>query len=65
MVSSQLKFGQAAEAGNYSVALKTDGSVMSWGSNGSGQLGIGSTTEQHTRSRSKVSPASPRWPRAT
>ncbi len=30
--------------GYYSIALKADGSLVTWGSNGSGQLGIGNNT---------------------
>ena len=37
----------AISAGGYhSIALKTDGSMWSWGMNGSGQLGIGTTTSK-------------------
>jgi alpha-tubulin suppressor-like RCC1 family protein len=33
---------------NYSLALQTDGSVLAWGANASGQLGDGTTMERHT-----------------
>ncbi|HXA59498.1 MAG TPA: hypothetical protein VNW94_10085 [Streptosporangiaceae bacterium] len=32
----------------HGVALRTDGTVVAWGFNGSGQLGDGTTTEHHT-----------------
>lgn len=39
----------AVSAGEYhSLALKSDGSVVAWGSNSWGQLGDGSTTDRHT-----------------
>ncbi len=39
----------AVEAGsNYSLALKSDGTVWAWGSNGSGQLGDGTTLSRLT-----------------
>ncbi|WP_428564642.1 MAG: hypothetical protein ACP59X_02605 [Solidesulfovibrio sp. DCME] len=35
-------------AGSHALALKNDGTVWAWGSNGSGQLGNGTTTRQLT-----------------
>ena len=35
--------GKLAAGGSHSVALKSEGTVWTWGSNASGQLGIGST----------------------
>src|SRR5712692_4416133 len=32
----------------HSLALKSDGTVLAWGNNGSGELGNGTTTDQHT-----------------
>lgn len=40
-----------AAGGTFSLALKDDGGVLAWGSNESGQLGNGSTTESLTPSR--------------
>ena len=37
-----------AGGSHYSLALKEDGTVWAWGSNTSGQLGDGTTTESHT-----------------
>ena len=37
-----------AAGGNDSLALKSDGTVVAWGSNSNGQLGDGTTTERHT-----------------
>jgi alpha-tubulin suppressor-like RCC1 family protein len=37
-----------AGGGNHTIALKTDGSLWSWGSNGSGRLGVNDTTFRST-----------------
>ena len=39
---------QVAAGVNYSLALKSDGSVWTWGYNSSGQLGNGTTTDSHS-----------------
>lgn len=48
----------AISAGSrYSLALKADGTVWSWGRNDNGQLGDGTTTDQHTPIKAKVTRA--------
>ncbi len=37
-----------AGGGNHTIALKTDGTLWSWGSNTSGQLGVNDTTRRST-----------------
>ncbi|TYQ15992.1 UNVERIFIED_CONTAM: RHS repeat-associated protein [Acetivibrio alkalicellulosi] len=39
---------QIAAGGSHALALKEDGTVMAWGSNGNGQLGLGDTTIRTT-----------------
>jgi alpha-tubulin suppressor-like RCC1 family protein len=46
-----------AAGDNFSVAVKSDGTVWSWGLNASGQLGIGSTTTQKFAAQAKLSSA--------
>lgn len=44
----------AISAGNYwSMALKSDGTVWTWGANSAGQLGINSTLDSHTPAQVK------------
>ena len=38
----------SAGSGGHTLALRSDGTVWAWGSNSSGQLGIGSTSSQQT-----------------
>ncbi len=45
-VTSDKTFVQIAAGGAHVLALDTDGAVWAWGENGSGQLGIASTTDQ-------------------
>jgi alpha-tubulin suppressor-like RCC1 family protein len=44
-----------AAGDNFCVALKSDGTVWAWGSNASGQIGIGSTTNQKFAVQVKLS----------
>jgi alpha-tubulin suppressor-like RCC1 family protein len=37
----------AVDGGTHTLALKTDGSLWAWGSNGKGQLGLGDSIERH------------------
>ena len=46
--SGQLSSGAVAGGGTHSLVLKTDGTVWSFGANGSGQLGDGTTTLRST-----------------
>ncbi|WP_369147528.1 hypothetical protein [Streptomyces sp. R44] len=42
------RFVQVAGGGGHNVALREDGTVVAWGSNGSGQLGDGSRNDRDT-----------------
>jgi alpha-tubulin suppressor-like RCC1 family protein len=41
MVGSNTNWSKVAFGYNYTVALKTDGTLWTWGNNSDGQLGIG------------------------
>lgn len=43
-VSGLSNISVVVAGGNYTVALKSDGTVWAWGANGSGQLGNGTTS---------------------
>jgi alpha-tubulin suppressor-like RCC1 family protein len=47
-VGSLTDVDAVAAGGNHTAALKTDGTVWAWGSNGAGQLGDGTTTPART-----------------
>jgi alpha-tubulin suppressor-like RCC1 family protein len=47
-VSLQVEAATIATGSNHAVAIKSDGTLWSWGNNGSGQLGDGTTTNQTT-----------------
>ena len=42
-----LFYSSVAAGGSHSLALKTDGSLWAWGCNGCGQLGDGTTEDNH------------------
>jgi alpha-tubulin suppressor-like RCC1 family protein len=39
---------QVSTGGGHTIAIKTDGTLWTWGSNGSGQLGVNDTTNRNT-----------------
>ena len=43
-----IKGGRRSSAQNHSIAIKTDGSLWAWGSNGFGQLGDGTSTPKNS-----------------
>ncbi|GII52614.1 hypothetical protein Pth03_10030 [Planotetraspora thailandica] len=48
VVSGLTRVTQIAAGYNYSLALRSDGTVMAWGYNFNGELGDGTTTYRHT-----------------
>ncbi|MBG8554194.1 RCC1 domain-containing protein [Hymenobacter guriensis] len=47
-VGTATNWVSAAAGSGHTVAVRADGSLWAWGSNGSGQLGLGSSTSQDT-----------------
>ncbi len=47
-VGSNTNWASISAGGNYSMAIQTNGILWAWGSNSSGQLGDGTTTESNT-----------------
>jgi hypothetical protein len=43
-----LFYSSVAAGGSHSLALTTDGSLWAWGGNGCGQLGDGTTEDNHS-----------------
>ena len=46
-INAQTKWLKVKCGGEFTVALKSDGTLWSWGFNGNGQLGIGNKTTQY------------------
>ena len=47
-IGTDTDWDQIAAGYFYTIALKTDGSLWAWGNNDNGELGDGTTTEQHS-----------------
>ncbi len=47
IVTCELPWTSVAAGSSYTVAIKVDGTLWAWGLNSSGQLGDGTTTDQH------------------
>ena len=46
-IGSDNDWASVSTGGNYTIAIKTDGSLWAWGWNGNGPLGDGTTTNRH------------------